>query len=273
MDTLIESILTTRGGLTKPDVARVLALPETATLFQRALTHPSASATDNYEFLEFYGDSIVNLAIVTHLVQRFPEHQTPAGVKIFARLKINLVSRKSLAGLSLDLGLHAHVRVGKGSRFKVAKGTANVTTLNLQTMRILEDVFEALFGAIVIVIDKAFVPGVGNAVATKIIDSLLEPVNLSIRREDLFDAKTRLKELFDSFPHIGKCASQSTSTNGRVLVDILLHRPANPTEFWKSTDAPYLVLGHGSALLKVDAEMEASSIAIATLETMGVRCG
>ncbi len=268
---LVQQILNEYGGLDTAVAAEVAD----DVLFKNAFTHPSIEPVDNYEILEFHGDSVVNMAIVNHLVKRFPEHFNALGVKIFARLKINLISRKSLAGMAFELGLQNNTLID------VAKWNAtsvkSVDALNLTSMKVLEDVFEALFGAIVLVLDNRLGKGLGNVVATRIIDELMSARNISVRDEDLFDAKTRLKEVFDSYRTIGRCTSRSLAKTPNVLVSIILYRPEEgcvdeiSTEIWGNTDASHLVLGHGSALIKIDAEQEASKIAIATLASFGVK--
>ena len=55
-------------------------------LYSQAFTHPTADENNNYEPLEFLGDSIVNCVIVWYLSRRFPQLNCQDGVKILARL-------------------------------------------------------------------------------------------------------------------------------------------------------------------------------------------
>jgi len=54
-----------------------LGLPTTApvdwSLLDLALTHPSISSTDNYEQLEFVGDSVVRLISAELLMEIYPQ--------------------------------------------------------------------------------------------------------------------------------------------------------------------------------------------------------
>ena len=72
------------------------------TLLLRALTHSSASATENYETLEFFGDSIVEYAVSEMLFN--DASLTPGEM---TKTRASMVRRESLAYLSDLLGLSA----------------------------------------------------------------------------------------------------------------------------------------------------------------------
>ena len=76
-------------------------------LLERALTHPSAGA-DNYQKLEFLGDSVVGYAVARKLYEVFPDE----GEGVLTRLRARIVSEKPLAAAADRTGLAAHIRLG-----------------------------------------------------------------------------------------------------------------------------------------------------------------
>jgi ribonuclease III len=107
--------------------------PADLALFERALTH-SSSGEENYERLEFLGDRILGLVIADWLYALFPNE--PEG-KLSRRLNV-LVARTTCAEVARDLGLAAHMRLGKQARDDGAFESDNV----------LGDMVESLIGAL-----------------------------------------------------------------------------------------------------------------------------
>jgi len=108
-------------------------------LYQKAFTHKSAlkeheNLTQSFETLEFMGDSVLGFVITKWLFDKFEEKQE--GFLTKARTK--LVRSETLASIALKLGLNNLVLMDE-------KGMRNEWNNN---PKILEDVFEALVGAI-----------------------------------------------------------------------------------------------------------------------------
>lgn len=95
----------------KPEVlSRKLGLVfENPQLFIRALTHRSASSTNN-ERLEFLGDSILGFVIAEQLYNLFPD--APEGV--LSRMRANLVNQRSLAEIARQHKLGDYLLLGSG---------------------------------------------------------------------------------------------------------------------------------------------------------------
>lgn len=102
-------------------------------LFERALTHRSKSS-DNYERLEFLGDSILGLTISGKLFDLYPKLSEGA----LTRLRATLVRKETLAKLARQLNLGDYLRLGSG---ELKSGGHNRDS-------ILADALEAIFGAI-----------------------------------------------------------------------------------------------------------------------------
>ena len=108
-------------------------------LYQKAFTHKSAlkeyeQFTESFETLEFIGDSVLGFVITKFLFDRFESKQE--GFLTKARTK--LVRGETLAGIAKYLSLERYVIMDE-------KGLRNNWNTN---PKILEDVFEALIGAI-----------------------------------------------------------------------------------------------------------------------------
>ena len=108
-------------------------------LYQRAFTHKSAlkrysGLTGSYETLEFMGDSVLGFIITKHLFDQYEKHQE--GFLTKARTK--MVRGKTLCEISKILGLEKLILMDE-------KGERNGWNTN---EHIMEDVFEALVGAI-----------------------------------------------------------------------------------------------------------------------------
>ncbi|UIJ45765.1 ribonuclease III [Sphingomonas cannabina] len=109
------------------------AAPANRAVFERALTHGSQAAA-NYERLEFLGDRVLGLAMSEWLYERFPDEPEGQLSKRFNAL----VTGPVCAEVARELGVPAHVRLGKQARDDGAAASDNV----------LGDVMEALIGAL-----------------------------------------------------------------------------------------------------------------------------
>ena len=71
-------------------------------------------------------------------------------------------------------------------------------------MVLLEDVFEVFIGVTEDIIDKRIYPGLDYISFYRILESIFSEIPIDLSYESLFDAKTRLKELFDLYKdHLG----------------------------------------------------------------------
>lgn len=103
-------------------------------LFQQALTHPSVDKQPNYQRLEYLGDSILGMIIAEYLYKSYP-HYSDGQLSV---IKNELVKRDTLNFLGQEIGIPALIHFGKGEIAKTGP----------QNHSIIEDVFEAVIGAI-----------------------------------------------------------------------------------------------------------------------------
>lgn len=151
-----------------------------------AFTSPEVDPEHNFELYETLGDSTVNQAFVTDILNRYPKLDTPDGVKIISRVKLSLTSSASFAKIADGLGFFAFISAPFGERI-------------VKKNKLLEDVFEAFFGVTCEIFDVELKESVGYSVSYSIISNVMKNVPISLKYEDLFDPNTRLKEIFDYF--------------------------------------------------------------------------
>ncbi len=104
----------------------------------KALLHKSYSfekgLSENYEVLEFLGDSVISLIVSEILINKFPQKREGE----LSHIRAFLVSEPSLAKLARKIELGKFILLGKGE----------IKTGGKEKESILCDVFESIFGAI-----------------------------------------------------------------------------------------------------------------------------
>jgi len=128
----------TQSGImfTKEDIEKLIDMP--VVNFSYYFTAFSYNSIEEggttYETMEFVGDSVLGFIIAKYLYDTFPGK----GEGVLTRLRTKLVSGKFLSKLAIDLGLHEFIIMNQ-------KGLHRGWNKN---PRIVEDVLEALIGAI-----------------------------------------------------------------------------------------------------------------------------
>ena len=171
-----------RGKLKSEYISELLS-QESLSVWDAVFTSEEANPGSNSEIYEFLGDGSINNALVFYILRRFPQLKCSKGVKVLARLKINMVSRDYFSSIATTLGFEPYITSKMEERNDMRK--------------LLEDCLEASFGALVWMLDEKIRIGVGNSIAYNILASVLDEREISLEYTSLFDAITRLKELFD----------------------------------------------------------------------------
>ena len=108
-------------------------------LFKKALTHPSftkennISSLENYERLEFFGDSVLKLAVSEKLIKKYPNSNEGD----LSKIRSIIVSDATLSKVSEQIGLTDLIILGEHAE---KTGERNCTSIKAC-------VFEALLGA------------------------------------------------------------------------------------------------------------------------------
>ena len=223
-------------------------------IFEQAFTHETANDESNYEALEMLGDSALNFCVVKYLSNRFPELMNPngSGVGTLSRLKINLVSKAVFSGCAEKMNFGQYI-------------ASNMLVRRDEMPSILEDTFEAFQGALITVSEKCdpnyrqgYLVGLGPTY--RIISHFLDLMEISLKYEDLYDAKSRFKHVMETNNLKSSLAcSQIIDSNGRIVftVNLKMTLPTGPIE-WTAKD-----------FKKASAEQSVCDIAIESLKKMG----
>lgn len=145
-------------------------------LLEKALTHRSVGK-DNYERLEFLGDSILSFVISTCLYNQFPHVDEGK----LSRLRATLVKGEQLARMARDLNVGDYLLLGPGE----------LKSGGHRRDSILADTFEALLGAVYLDSDIATV----HRLIENLFKELLENIDLDHATKD---PKTQLQEYMQS---------------------------------------------------------------------------
>ena len=141
-------------------------------LLEEALTHRSRGA-NNYERLEFLGDSVLNLVVTARLYELKPDAQEGD----LSRMRARLVRGVTLSDIAAGIGLGQQLILGEGE----------LKSGGFRRASILADAFEALLGAIFLDSDYAS--------CRKVILDFFDPLIEGLPDvEELKDAKTLLQE-------------------------------------------------------------------------------
>jgi dsRNA-specific ribonuclease len=227
-------------------------------LYRKAFTHVSYDAVNNYEVYEQLGDITVNKFLVWYFHNRFTTatgiglFNSALGVKVVARLRIKYGSKQFLSELADRLGFWDHVQMGE----VVSSG---------KRMSVLEDVFEAFIGVTEYIIDRRFkmessVTGIGYMCCYQILRSFFESIPIDLSYEQLFDAKTRCKELFDLFKDdLGTMVYEYEKQGQNSLVKI----------YRQTLQEKIFICSASSSINKAMAEQQASEEALIVLGRQG----
>ena len=203
-------------------------------LYVLALTHPSFNADANtkhadYEKLVFMGDSVLGF-VCTDLIFKIREGMDQGNM---SKLSSYLVKSASLANYARQIELQNYIRAGH---------SLNAEQIS-KSNKILEDVFEALVGAIYL--DQGI--EVVSDYLSRFLKEDVENTDLSV----LTDAKTRLQE-----------EMQAEHRDSVKYVVIKEEGPAHDRTFTVNVMFNDIVLASGSGKSKKAAEQDAARNAL-----------
>lgn len=244
---LIESLLK-KGGIRK-NYIDILTCPESMDIYASAFTSEQVDENNNYQVYEQLGDLTGNKFIVWYIYKRFPQLKCAEGVKVAARLRINLGSKNSFSTIAEKFGFWDFISAPNELRQRKKKP-------------LLEDVFEAFLGATETILDECIRVGAGYACVYKLLSSIFDEIQISLDYEDLYDAKTRLKELFDIFgDKLGELRYEEKRDE--------IHNALCYVSVYRCEGTKKILIGNGTAALKADAEQAAASVALKQLAEIG----
>jgi ribonuclease-3 len=206
-------------------------------LFLRAITHPSFTAEhggQDYERLEFLGDSVLGLVVSEFLHERFPQH--PEGE--LTRMRTSVVRSGALAAAAREIGVADLVRLGRGAARAGDMGRASV----------LEAVFESITAAVYL---DSGIEAARSFVVTALASRLRDDVLVA----EVTDPKTRLQEATQA-RGLGLPAYHVISEDG----------PAHERRFVVEAELDGRVLGRGAGATKQAAAQAAAAEALRSFD-------
>jgi dsRNA-specific ribonuclease len=253
-----------KKGKIKDHYIDLLLTDEAMELYGKAFTSPSANVNFNYEILEKLGDSTCNKAIMWYIFRKFPKLESkPHGLMIFAKLFHTLQSTQTFSRIALHLNFEKYISYGY---IRVKDHFEDI--MKAKRNGVLEDCFEAFFGATELLLDKKYKEGVGYAICNEIFKGMLAEFEFpSIKYEELCDPITRLKELFDyNFPKKGKLGKYNyISCKNEDKESCLKHISIE----WIDVEGRKKVIAKGSGSLKEKAKANASEQALTYFKKIG----
>lgn len=246
----IKNILVRYGGM-KDRYIEMLVDDDSLLEYSKAFTHESVDENNNYQIYEQLGDVTANKFIVWYMYRRFPQLKCTTGVKVVARLRINYGSKHSFAGIADELGFWPFISASSDIR-------------DTKMKPVLEDVFEAFIGVTEYILDSRIQIGVGNAIVYNILENLFNKKRISLAYEDLYDAKTRLKEIFDTlFDKKNEAKYISVKGEDRITRTNVYSAPKQSKPIIRDgvmlPGKDWTLIGVGAKALKIDAEQLAAA--------------
>lgn len=212
-------------------------------LITAAITHPSAvehlPVSASYERLEFLGDSILGAIVATDLFERFRDMDEGK----LTRLKISLVSGKTLSKVSEELGIGECIVFGESEKGTGARGLHAA----------LENVYESVVGAL-------YLDG-GYDVTHEFVSRTLGPHMVPELADRPVSPKSRLQEITQREM---RCAPEYRLEGEQG--------PAHSPTFTSVVLVEGRRVGRGMGSSKKEAESVAAADAIARLAEEGVNC-
>ena len=203
-------------------------------LFLLAFTHPSYNADaktkhHDYERLEYMGDAVLGF-VAADLIYKYHPHMDQG---LMSKLRSYLVCSRSLASYSRLIGLQNYIRTGHSiSHAQLEKSD-----------KILEDVFEAVIGALYL--DQ------GIDIAYQYIKAFILDDIRRVNIDELTDAKTRLQE------------EMQAEYQDRVTYEVThIEGPAHDRVFYVDVTFNGVVLASGKGKSKKEAEEDAARKAL-----------
>lgn len=182
LQNLLRELLVKRGDFRREWLPKVFS-DDAMKIWHMAFTHSSADPENNYEQLEFVGDTLVNLIIANYVAKRFP-HKS---VQFLTVVKHSLISENTLPTLARELNFEEYITIDPNAE-------------NVSMYKVLEDVYEAFFGALIKVCDlNGWVSGVAFEIAKHIVEGQLETMHIGTTADEVLDPVSWVKEMYEKY--------------------------------------------------------------------------
>ena len=214
--------------------------PKNEELYELAFTHASYNSDANtthhdYEKLEFLGDSVIGFFVATMIYHLRPEMNEGQ----MTRTRSSLVQSMSLAKYALKLGFDEYIRAGHSLTRKEVSTNHNI----------LEDIFEAVMGAIYL--DQ------GIEFISKLLEEIFKEDIINFELENITDYKSLLQEAMQ--------AEYRESVQYKIIDEV---GPPHDKTFTTQVLFNECVLGTGTGKTKKESEQRAAKDALSKKATI-----
>jgi len=224
---------------------------DTFDIWVNAFTHETFDLNNNYEQLETIGDRVLELPFVRYILNLFPS---------LTSQEITLIKSKYMS--KVFQGTTAR-KLGFGPWIRIAEGLPNVS--------ILEDSFEAFFGALDAVGEQKLGPGFGFILTMKFLNYLFKDIVIDPREGKT--AKSQIKEIFEKLNWgKGGAREETMVIDNGYLTNIYMTEDAKNSLIQRGKMKPTnsLVLASGFGSTKKVSASNAYQNAIRLLESMDI---
>ncbi len=207
-------------------------------LFLQAMRHGSVKegVEENYERLEFYGDSVLDFIITNYLYKKYPHWNQG----LLTKARSSIVQEASLMQAALNLNLDKYLEVSEVEEQMDARRRPSI----------LSDLFESVLGAIYI---ESGMDAARDFVLTNLADILKVIDSGEISPHDY---KSKLQEYYQ--------AKKRIAPQYRVVLE---EGTIHQKTFWTEVVVDGTVLATGKGRSKKDAEHNAAKLALKKLHT------
>lgn len=248
----------------KKNVIDIMTQEEYLLDFRLSFIHDSYDSQVNYNLDKFEGVTVLDLIVVEYFNERFPDVRSE---KWLTNMKHTLIGQKGkgeLANISISSGFMDYILYG--NEVKESLGKIEDVFKSPMYLRMLANVLKAFVGSLVKVFDKVRGVGVGIVVAYNFISYHLNKIDISVDYTDIFNYKSRLKELYDTYKwSLDKSITIVYDADaGEQVATIVGYPKGNRYRDTKNE----VVLATARGRTKKEATQQASKIALEKLDRM-----
>ncbi len=211
---------------------------------------------------KYLGDVIIDNCITFYLKRRFPRG---VSVAYLTRLKHN-VTHNDWLGLCVEgTGIFQYVLYSGEleetmDRYEELHNSKDYTGL-------LKDAFSSLIGTMVTIIDNKTIDGAGYLTAYNIVSHYLNKISMTLDFESVFDAKTRLKEIYDKLGWEFHKEIKTENKDDKTWYTVIYGYPYGSQRKGSSRRE---IIGEGEGTTKKDATDIASMRGLEALRRVGI---
>jgi dsRNA-specific ribonuclease len=244
----------------KDDFINELTRNEVLIDLYMSFIHESYHAEYNYDLFKNIGDFALDMIVVDYISNLFPIQSD----KWLTKIKNSFISRRKegIADVSLSLHFDRYVVYGSDMEASLAKNADTKSNIAYQDM--LRDVYKAFLGALIKIISQMRTKGVAYAIVYRFASTSLNNLKITAEYSDVFDSKSQLKELYDSYRWIfdqSLTATYDPETQMHTITII-----GYPKGNKKYSEANKVTLATAKARTKREAEQLASKTALDKLD-------